>query len=108
MASSAEFKSLRESLQLTTKWLSRRWGITENSIQRWERNRLPPDDVVDDLQSIAQQAEETIIEGVHRDYGTIEVPRLDRDSLDGFPASYHRMIARRIAEQTGAEIVYDS
>ena len=32
----AENKALRESMGLTLKWLAERWGVTVQSVKRWE------------------------------------------------------------------------
>ncbi len=40
----AEFKCLRASLGLTTKWLADRWDVAEFSVKRWERARMLPED----------------------------------------------------------------
>lgn len=102
----AEFKCMRESLGLSAKWLSERWGVALLSVQRWEKDRALPGELEEDLLSIVDKAAETVAIGVEREDGSIEVPRTDACSLDGFPAAYHRAVAWEIARHTGAEIVY--
>ena len=102
----AEFKARREALGLSTRWLAERWGVSHISVQRWERNRSIPASLEADLEAIERRASEAVAEGVARCDGSIEVPRIDADSRDGYPAAYHRAVALRIAHATGGEIVF--
>lgn len=104
---SAEFKALRESMGLTTKWLAIRWGAAESSVKRWERNRLLPEDLAQDVRDLKRRFDAL----VERDsqYGpdtVLLVPRLDSESSDGMPAAWHRAAAQRASEAHGARILY--
>lgn len=102
----AEFKSRREALGLPAKWLAERWSVSLLSVQRWERSRAMPPELARDFEDIEERASKTVSMGIRRGDGTIEVPRIDAESVDGFPAAYHRAIALRIAHETGAGIVF--
>ena len=45
----AEFKSTRESLHLTVKWLASHMRVRRQSVQRWENGRFPIPDSVERL-----------------------------------------------------------
>ena len=45
----AENKALRESMGLTLKWLAERWGVTVQSVKRWEGSRTPPPQIAKDM-----------------------------------------------------------
>lgn len=102
----AEFKTLREHLQLTTRWLAERWGVSEVSVQRWERNRDAPESLQQELLEMQVDAQRLIEAGISREYGTIEIPRTDAESLGEYPAAFYRMCAQAISKETGAMIVY--
>lgn len=103
----AECKCLRESMGLSTKWLAARWNVAESSVKRWERNRVAPDAISNDLRSLKEsftrQVIETINQASRRDM--IKVPRVN-EPRDAMPASWYRAIAQRAAEQTGVSIIY--
>ena len=102
----AEFKARREALGLSTRWLAERWGVSHLSVQRWERNRAIPAELARDFEAIEDQADATVALGVEREDGSIGIPRTDAQSMDGYPAAYHRAVALRIARETGAELVF--
>lgn len=102
----AEFKARREALGLSTRWLADRWGVSHLSVQRWERNRAIPPELERDFADIERRADDTVKACVEREPESIEVPRTDANSVDGYPAAYHRAVALRIARETGAEIVF--
>ena len=52
---SAEMKCLRESMGLTTKWLSARWDVAEFSVKRWERDRYLPENLETDLRGLKRR-----------------------------------------------------
>lgn len=101
----AEFKTLREALGLSTRWLAERWDVQEQTIQRWERTRTPPDRLAHDLQALTREAGRQVEAGIDREDAEIMVPRTDSETTR-YPAMWYRRIASRIAAETGATIVY--
>lgn len=102
----ADFKAMRESMGLSTKWLAVRWGVSMLSVQRWERNRSMPPELERDFESIRSCFRAEVDDGVSDASPSLSVPRVDDESPDGFPAAYHRAVALRIAESTGAHLVF--
>lgn len=101
---SAEFKCLRESLGLSTKWLSLRWDVSEYSVQRWERNRTLPEALERDMLSLKTIFDEAVTKAA--DAGTgLAVPRIDAET-DRYPAAWYRAVAQRARERSGAEITF--
>lgn len=106
--SSAEFKALRESMGLTTKWLSRRWGVAEYSVQRWESKRSVSERYARDMLELKAQFDRTVWTAAAAGRNVLRVPRQDAGRpADAFPASYERAVAERVRELTGAQIVYE-
>lgn len=105
--SPADFKATRESLHLSLDWLADRWRVHRQSVQRWEKGERPvPDGIAQDLRDLEVEATLTIEEGIADDAITLLVPRANDPSDDGMPAAWHRMIAKRIADSTGAKLLY--
>lgn len=102
----AEFKARRERMGLSTQWLATRWGVSLLSVQRWERNRAIPDALAADFESIEDAFRDAVDTGAWAGKRVLTVPRVDAESLDGYPPAYHRAVALGIAERTGARIVY--
>lgn len=102
----AEFKCCRESLGLSTRWLADRWGVSEYSVQRWERNRILPDDLQADLLGLQVRFAAEISKGVGERGETIIVPRTNVDSVQGFPAAWWRLIAWQVRLKTEGLILY--
>lgn len=104
----AEFKSTRESLHLTVKWLATHMRVRRQSVQRWENGRVPiPDSVQSALHDLEVFTKTTIDEGVAAGRDPLPVPRLDENDKQGMPPAWHRMVAKQVACQTGARIVYE-
>lgn len=104
---SAEFKSLRESMGLTTKWVADHWNVAEYSVKRWERNRQPPEEIARGMLDLKRRFDALVARDSKAGPDTtLLVPRLDRECPDGMPAAWHRAIARRAAEAHGARILY--
>lgn len=104
----AEFKVLRESLGLSLAWLSARWGLaSERGPKRWqEADRPIPEDRAADMERIAAHADELAERRLvdllgQPDWPVLLVPRVDADSPDEFPASFHRAVAARVARRLG-------
>lgn len=108
---SAEMKCLRESMGLTAKWLSARWGVAEFSVKRWERDRYLPENLETDLRGLKRRfdAEVRHTAAVTAEAGeeaAVIVPRTEPESTGGMLAAWHRAIAQRARELSGARILY--
>ena len=102
---SAEFKCLRESMSLTTRWLAEHWNVSEVSVKRWERNRFPPEGIEQDLRALHDQFLEEVRRGVESRADCRMVPRTDR--YPGLmPSAWRRAVAMRVQEQTGGRILF--
>lgn len=102
----AEFKATREALGLSSQWLADRWGAALHSVQRWERSRTLPAELARDFESIEDAFRDEVASGIADAAASLDIPRVNADSPDGFPAAYHRAVALRIAEATGARLVF--
>lgn len=60
-----------------------------------------PGEFARDFKTIEERAAATVAFGVEREDGSIEIPRTDAQSMDGYPAAYHRAVALRIARARG-------
>lgn len=110
MMTPAEFRCTREHLGLTTKWLARRWSVSEYSVQRWERDRTLPPDLEADLVSIKRYADERIdlavrmhADGFETADDPIDVPRMEDNDM---PPAFWRSVAWEAADRTGCRITY--
>ena len=105
---SAEFKCLRESMGLTTKWLASRWDVSEFSVQRWERNRMLPEKLAEDMTRLKTRFDGEVERAVETGGECFIVPRNDRfRTMDDMPAAWHHMIAQRVRERSGARILFE-
>lgn len=102
----AELKARRERMGLSAQWLAARWGVSLLSVQRWERSRAIPDALAADFESIEDAFRDAVDTGAWRGERVLTVPRVDAESLDGYPSAYHRAVALAIAERTGARIEF--
>ena len=104
----AEFKSTRESLHLTVKWLASHMRVRRQSIQRWENGRFPiPDSVEAAMHDLEVLTQTSIDKGVQDHERVLPVPMQDQGPEDDMPPAWHRMVAKQIADQTGASIEYE-
>lgn len=104
----ALFKATRETLGLSVAWLARRWGVRRQSVDRWESGeRSIPDAIALDLQSLDAYTLSTIHEQIDEDAETLTVPQGAGEEDDQMPPAWYRMVAKRVAEQTGAKILYE-
>lgn len=103
----AEFKCLRESMGLSTKWLAIRWDVAESSVKRWEHTRTLPDALETDLLNLRRQFNEAVTR-LSTTTTPIVVPRVDSESPDRWPAAWHRAIAQQASDRCGASIIYGS
>ncbi|OZG49811.1 hypothetical protein BOCO_0328 [Bombiscardovia coagulans] len=106
--SPAEMRCLCEYMGLSAKWLAARWGVTDYSVQRWERNRILPDSLAQDLADLEVEFNQIVAREIERRADVILVPRTDDEALEGKPAAWWRAIAHRVREDTDAMIVYYS
>lgn len=105
---SAEFKCLRESMGLTTKWLASRWDVSEFSVQRWERNRALPAELEKDMRSLKERFDREVARVAESGGDCVLVPRNDRLRTAGaMPAAWHRMVAQRASEKAGLRILFE-
>lgn len=113
----AEFKAVREYLGLTGDWLAAHLGVSPRTVRHWEAGKYPiPDGVrleIEDLERRTGAYVSAVIEQV------MDVPdpvvityRNDEqyrqaDPTSPFPASWHRMVVMRVAQEVPAlSIVY--
>lgn len=104
----AEFKCAREMMGLSTAWLAKRWGVSNVSVQRWERNRELPKAIERDMNGMLAEFLREVDEGSARCDGSIEVPRTDAECLGEYPSAYYRRVAALVALRTSGEIVFRS
>lgn len=102
---SAELRSLRESMGLSTDWLAHRWHVSTYSLQRWEKNRALPDDLTADILRLKKTFDRRVDEICKADPESILVPRT---AVEGghMPGTWDRAIAERVRERTGIRILY--
>lgn len=100
-----ELKVVREGLGLSTRWLSERWAVREQSVQRWEsRNYQVPtecaDDLIDILRQFSTDVTETIasLGAVKTGQEKLLLPKTDEFLVasDSFPASFYRAVAFQV------------
>ncbi|WP_165608865.1 DUF1870 family protein [Mycolicibacterium fortuitum] len=107
----AELRCLREFLGLTTAWLADRLGIRERRLQRMEAGAEPiPDGVAAEIDDLAATTAEYVEQLLNEFDDTDEAATLITYRTDAafkasgglgktFPASWHRAVAARVAEQ---------
>lgn len=109
----AEFRCYRERLGLSAAWLADRLGVRERTIGRWEYGHQEiPSGVVDELWRLVDEADQLVdrarsswVKG--SDLLTFRTDREYRLCGGVMPASWHRAITARAAEDVDARIVYD-
>ena len=98
----AENKSLRESMGLTLQWLADRWGVTLQSVKRWENGRTLPPMFAKDMIVLKRTFDDEVARLVDSKEECVIVPRRDGDFKSGEkPAAWSRAVAQRANEQTG-------
>jgi DNA-binding transcriptional regulator YiaG len=110
----AEFRVVREFLGLTGDWLASHLGVSPRTVRHWEEGKYEiPDGVRLAIEALEETAAQQI--GVAVDTlndatdPAIGIPRTNADCPPGcpWPASWHRAIAARIAQEVvGLSIVY--
>lgn len=114
----AELRCLREFLGLPPVWLADRLNVRERTLHRWEAAVIPiPDGVAVEVEALANDAGD-IVDALVQQYeksggGELVTYRTDEDYRSVgdlgliYPASWHRAIAARVAEQvSGITLVY--
>lgn len=114
----AEMRVIREHLGLTGEWLAARLGVQGRSWRRWEAGTAPiPDGVRIALEQLEDATARAVAQGVAQ---LLDAPgdpavytyRTDEEFHDAhpeaeYPASWHRALVARIAEQVpGLAITY--
>ena len=98
----AENKALRESMGLTLKWLANRWGVTVQSVKRWEGSRTPPPQIAKDMLDLKRKFDAEVQRLVEDGGDIVEVPRRDRDCTGSEQsAAWARAVAQRAKERRG-------
>ena len=98
----AENKALRESMGLTLKWLANRWGVTVQSVKRWEGSRTPPPQIAKDMLDLKRKFDAEVQRLVEGGGDIVEVPRRDRECTGSEQsAAWARAVAQRAKEQRG-------
>jgi len=92
----ADFRAARERYGLTVQWLADTLRVRQRTVHRWEAGHTPiPDGVADELAAWHAAYLDAVTE--YNDHaeagGPVLVPRLDADSVDNFPAAFHRAAA---------------
>jgi DNA-binding transcriptional regulator YiaG len=115
----AELRCLREQLGLSVRELGRAVGRHERNVHRWESgDHAISRDTADELQALVSYTETAVADlaASHPAGTTIVTYRADGDMPDHIKkrgdrelsASWHRAVAWRAAQQTGATVTYPS
>jgi hypothetical protein len=113
----AEFRVFREYLGLTGDWLAAHLDVTPRSVRHWEQGKHPvPDGVRLEIERLEQQTAEfvgaLVAELLDVPDPTVVTYRSDTDyhavhPVIPFPASWHRAVVARVAQEVPAlAIVY--
>lgn len=90
----AELKGWRERLGLSTRWLAKRWNVRELTVQRWERNRQPPDEVVADMWQLVTIYRQQAADLAAAPDEVALVPRVEAvNQGQPWPAAWQRAVA---------------
>lgn len=108
----AEFRCLCEQLGLTPNWLAKRWGVALQTVYRWERNRVMPPSLAQDMLDLKKSFDSSV-ENLAKKYTkdtTLEIPAIrDNEEDTGnehYPQRMVRAIAWAVHEKTGCKIDY--
>lgn len=113
--SPAEFRVVREFLGLTTRWVADQLRVAERTVHRWESGVSPiPDGVRMQIEQWEQITAQVVTEGIEN---LLDLPdpalgtyRSDEDYRaaepgEPWPASWHRAVVARIAQEAPALII---
>lgn len=112
IVTAADFRAARERYGLTVQWLADTLRVRQRTVHRWEAGHTPiPDGVADELaawhaawlDTVDRFAESIAIDCAETESNAavLIVPRLDRHSLDDYPAAFHRAAALEAAQACG-------
>jgi hypothetical protein len=105
----AEFRCMREYLGLPLNWVASNLGVTERTVNRWENGVTPiPDHASADLAHLVEYTGRCVekIMRTRKQHGQLITTTDDDMVVDGFPASWHRMVCARVAAETGLAVRY--
>jgi hypothetical protein len=110
----AELKVVREFLGLTGDWLAAHLAVSPRTVRHWEQGKYEiPDGVRLTVEQLEATAAGQVTAGVEACMDApdpvLAIPRADADCPPGcpWPASWHRAVAARIAQEApGLSIVY--
>lgn len=108
----AEFQCSREYLGLSATWVADKLGVARRTVYRWERGdtALPPKAVVamqDWLVNTARAVSLVTLAALEDEQSPLLATPdegFEYMGVEGFPASWQRMLCARAAERTGREI----
>lgn len=103
--SAADFRALREKYGFTVVWLSDAFRVRERTIHRWEAGDVViPGPVGQQVETVwAEDFAKTVAkytEEIHLYGSPVLVPRRDENTLDEYPAAFHRAAALEAAQQS--------
>jgi hypothetical protein len=109
----AGFVATREALGLDAEWLAGAWGVSAMAIASWEAGLEEiPDNLPWQLERLAADFEDAVdaavkVASAHTG-GVAMTYQFDEDSLFacGFPARWHRAVARHAALRAGTKLEY--
>lgn len=107
----AEFRCYRERLGLPVQWISDKFDVRERTIARWEYGHKEiPQPIADEIWRLLNEADKLVDKLVAQaGGGDLKTYRTDREYADDggrMPASWHRAITARAAEEVEAKILY--
>lgn len=105
----ADFRATREKFGLTVQWVADALRVRERTVHRWESGTvLIPEGVTDELavwRAAYRDTADQFAAAIEEDRDETQphaavllVPRLDRHSLDRYPAAFHRAAALEAAQ----------
>ena len=111
----AEFVCSRELLGLPITWVAEHLGVTERTVYRWEAGTTK-------IPAVMAQRMRAWVENTERIVGKVTVvisgaparvkletfpdKGFEHKGVEGWPASWHRMVMARVAERTQRPIVW--
>ena len=112
----AEFQCAREYLGLSAVWVADRLGVDRRTVYRWEQGKTRlPDDAAAMMGEWVQRTSMAVGKltvAIHLEPSELLVATPDEGfehmAVEGFPASWQRMVRARVAERTDRQIVWMS
>lgn len=111
----AEFRVVREWLGLTGDWLAQHLGVSDRTVRHWEQGKYPiPEGVREEMEKLEADTALTVANAVDQlmdipDPGIVTY-RTDVEYHAAhpevpFPASWHRALVARIAQEVPALVI---